>query len=121
MSIEIPGLNTKSGLELCDDNMDIYLRSLRLYVSNIPATLEKMRNVTEKTLHDYAINVHGVKGSSEYIGAEEARKTAKELEAMAKGGDLAGVQARNDAFIKYVENIVSGIQNWLKKNDPSGA
>ena len=121
MAIEIPGLNTNSGLELCDGNMDIYLRSLNLYISNIPATLEKMRNVTEETLRDYAVNVHGIKGSSEYIGAEEARKTAKELEMMAKGGDLAGVQARNDAFIKYVENIISGIKSWLEKNNASGA
>jgi len=121
MVIEIPEIDAASGLELCDGDMGIYLNSLRLYVSSIPASLEKMRGVSNETLKDYSIAVHGVKSMSEYIGAEEARKTAKQLEALAKSGDLAGVLAQNETFIKYALNIVAGVRSWLEKNDPSGA
>jgi HPt (histidine-containing phosphotransfer) domain-containing protein len=121
MAVEIPGLNADSGLELCDGNLKIYLSALRLYISNIPATLEKVRNVSEKTLRDYTISVHGIKSTSEIIGAEEVRKTAKELEAMGKAGDLTGIQARNDAFIKNTENLVAGIKSWLEKYDASAS
>ena len=113
--IEISGINAESGLDICDGDVDIYIQSLRLYVSNMPAVLEKLRGVSEKTLRDYLINVHGLKGMSEYIGAEEIRKTAKQLEAMSKEGDLAGVLAVNDSFIKSTENLICGIQDWLNK------
>ena len=121
LTINIPGVNAESGLELCDGDSTIYLNSLRLYVANMPATLEKMRNVSAETLRDYAVFVHGAKGISEYIGAEEARKTAKQLAAMAKAGDLAGVLAQNEAFIKYAGNLIEDIRNWLKKNNALNA
>ena len=120
MVIEISGVNAESGLDLCDGDMDLYLHILRSYVSEMTTTIEKMRNVSEKTLKVYGIIVHGVKSMSEAIGAEEVRKTAKQLEKMAKGGDLAGVLARNNAFIEHTENLVNGIRAWLEKNNAAG-
>ena len=117
MAIKIPGIDANSGLELCDGDMGIYLNSLRLYVSSIPASLEKMRGVSEKTLKDYSITVHSVKSMSEYVGAEEIRKTAKQLEALSKDGDLNGVLAKNEAFIKFAESIVGNIRNWLESKE----
>jgi len=114
MEIEIPGVDVNSGLELCDGNMNIYINSLRLFASGTPKDLERMKNVSAETLGDYAIAVHSVKSMSNYIGAEKARKTAKELEMLAKGGDLAGVQAQNESFIKYAEKIVKEVQKWLE-------
>jgi HPt (histidine-containing phosphotransfer) domain-containing protein len=119
MAIEIPSIDSASGLNLCDGNMDIYINSLRLYVSSIPASLEKMRSVSQETLADYTITVHSVKSMSQYIGAEEARKTAKDLEALAKSGDLAGILAKNEAFIQYAQDIVAGVEGWLAKNQPN--
>jgi len=116
MDIKISGVNAESGLELCDGSEEIYLRSLRLYVSNMPSYLEKIKNVTKETLHDYAINVHGVKSISEYIGAEETKKTARQLELMAKSGDLTGVLAANEAFIENAQDLVDKIRAWLEKN-----
>jgi HPt (histidine-containing phosphotransfer) domain-containing protein len=120
MEIKIPELNVESGLELCDGNQDIYLRSLRLYVSNMPAHLEKMRGVSQESLSNYSVSAHGVKSISQYIGAQEAVKTAKELEAMSKSGDLAGVLAKNEAFIKYADNLLDSIKGWLEKNGAAG-
>ena len=119
MTVEISGVDADRGLGLCDGDLEMYVRFLRLYVSNIPSTLEKIRNVSEETLNNYTINVHSLKSNSEIIGAEEAKKTAKELEIMAKSGDLVGVQARNAAFIEYVEDLLVNTQNWLKKYESS--
>ena len=116
MAIEISGLDADSGLELCDGNMNIFLNALRLFVSGIPADLEKMKGVSKETLGDYSITAHSVKSMSQYIGAEEMRKTAKELEALAKNGDWAGVLANNETFIKYAEYIVGNVKSWLEKN-----
>ena len=114
--IEIQGLNTDSGLELCGGDYNLYFKSLRLYVSNMPQTLENMRIVTAETLRDYAAYAHGAKGICDYIGAEDARKAAYNLETMAKAGDLAGVLSKNESFIKDVGNLVDRIRYWLVKN-----
>jgi HPt (histidine-containing phosphotransfer) domain-containing protein len=116
MAIEIPGLDTASGLDLCDGDTNIYLNALRLYVASIPVSLEKMKGVSRETLADYAITAHSVKSMSEYIGAEEARQNAKQLEALAKSGDFDGVLALNEAFIPYAQGIVAGVQDWLAGN-----
>ena len=117
MTINIPGVDAEKGLDLYDDDFDIYLSVLRSYLSNTPSALDKLRNVSAETLQDYAISVHGVKGTSTTIGAEETRKVAYKLEEMAKAGNLTGVLAGNEAFIKQVENLLAGIKSWLEKYD----
>ena len=119
MTIKIPGVDTEKGLDLFEGDEETYIEILRSYVNNMPETLDKIRNVSEEKLLNYAIGVHGVKGISEAIGAEEARKTAKHLEEIAKGGDYAGVMAQNKAFIEYIENLADGIRTWLEKYDAS--
>jgi len=117
MAIEIPGIDVKSGLDLCDGDTKIYVNSLRIFANSIPADLEKMKSVTSETLGDYSVTAHSVKSMSVYIGAEESRQTAKQLEAMADAGDYDGIIARNEKFIKYAESIVASVRKWLIDND----
>ena len=65
--MNIPGINAQSGLYFCDGDFDIYLKSLNLFVANMPLNLEKMKTVTKENLKDYIISVHGIKSNSEYI------------------------------------------------------
>jgi HPt (histidine-containing phosphotransfer) domain-containing protein len=115
--IDIPGVDTEIGLLLCGDELDIYLLGLRSYVANTPEVLNKLRNVSGATLPDYVITVHGMKGISANIGAEKTREKALALETMARQGDLDGVLAMNDQFIKNTENIIANIKKWLDQYD----
>jgi signal transduction histidine kinase/AmiR/NasT family two-component response regulator/HPt (histidine-containing phosphotransfer) domain-containing protein len=115
--MEIPGLETKHGLALCDDDPDIYIPILRSYVPNALEVIDRMRTVSEETLQDYAIDVHGLKGISATIGAEKIRSAAFHLEMRAKAGDLDGVLQSNDALIENTENLLFNIQDWLAKLD----
>jgi len=117
MAVEIPGIDADSGLTMCGKKMDIFLLSLRVFASDVPADLEEMKGVSERTLKDYSVIVHEVKSMSLYIGAEEMSKTAKHLEEMARNGDLAGVLAKNEAFIKDAKKVVDNVREWLKNND----
>ena len=117
--IEILGIDTEKGLSFYGGDMDIYLPLLRSYVFGTPVTLSKLRSVSEETLQEYTINVHGLKGTSASIGAEKTREAALNLEQMARSGDLYGVLSKNDRFIKDTENIVANIQAWLEKYDSS--
>ena len=117
MVIDIPGVDHGRVMELYNGNMKIFMPVLRSYLSVIPDSLAKLSQVSAETLPQYTITVHGVKGTSDSIGAEEARKMALELEMLAKAGDLSGVLAKNEALIAYEKELLDNIQKWLAKVD----
>jgi len=117
MVIEIPGLDTKKGLNLYVGDTKVYIPLLRSYVTNTPTLLDKLRNVTDENLSAYVINIHGLKGTSAGIGAEAIREAALKLETMSRAGDLKGVLARNGKLIKDAEAIVANVKAWLDEHD----
>ena len=120
MDLTIPGVDAEKGLDLYDGEMDIYVAVLRSYLTNTPAVLDRLRNVSADTLPDYIVGVHGVKGTSTTIGAEETRKAALKLELMAKAGDLSGVLAENNAFLKQADKLIDDIRRWLEQFEAKG-
>ena len=117
MELNIFGVDTERGLSYYGDEMDIYVPLLHSYVLNTPISLDKIRSVTPENLKEYVVTIHGLKGTSASIGAETAREAAHDLEAMARAGDLAGILANNETFIKNTEKIVAGIKEWLDDYD----
>jgi len=118
MNIKIPGVDEEKVLDLYEDDIDLYVKVCRSFVSVTPAGLDKLRlvdnqNVSAQTLAEYASCIHGIKGTCTTVGAEEARKAALNLEKMAKAGDLSGVLAENNAFIKQAEKLIDDINLWL--------
>ena len=111
---KIPGVNMDAGLDLYYGEMDIYISVFESFAVNTLATLDKMRNVAEDNLADYAINVHGIKSVSATIAAEDISARAKKLEMMAKAGDLAGVLAENSELIRDTEILVNDVKSWLE-------
>jgi HPt (histidine-containing phosphotransfer) domain-containing protein len=116
MSIEIPGINTKTVLNLYDDDVEVYKSILCSFISNVPKVLDKIRSVSSETLQEYKIKIHALKGISESVGAEKIMTAASKLEAMAKKGDLVGILARNGDFLEETDILVDNIRNWLADN-----
>jgi len=114
--LEIQGLDTAQGLALFGFDTELYLSVLRSYVENTPAIIDNLSYVTQDTLPDYAIKVHGLKGSSASIGAQKVYQKAAALECMAKSGDLPGVLDGNTACLEDAEQLVKDIQTWLNEN-----
>ena len=115
--INIPGVDTETGLVLYGEDQDIYISVLRCFVPNAFSVIEKLRNVSEDSLDDYSVNVHGLKGICAGIGAEKARKAAYDLEMKAKAGDLSGVLAGNETLLKNADILAHGVKAWLEKHD----
>ncbi|MCL1993307.1 MAG: Hpt domain-containing protein [Spirochaetes bacterium] len=120
MTIDIPGADVKKGLDIDDDDIGVYVKILSSYVKHTPALLEKLKVISDETMTTYIAAVHTIKGSSGSIGADEIKKTAMELEALAKAGDIAGVKALNGKLVQSTETLLSNIQAWLKKNGGAG-
>ncbi|MDR2965032.1 MAG: Hpt domain-containing protein [Treponema sp.] len=116
MAIKIPGIDTVTGLNLFDGDENNYLTVLRAWLANVPAVLDKLRNVSSETLANYAAAMHNLKGTCASIGAEELRAKARKLEEMAKAGDISGLQSENEAFLKQAEGALAEVKKWLDKN-----
>ena len=112
-TIPLPGIHEEKALSLYGYDLELYLPVLRSYAANTPAVIDNLRHVTEETLSAYATNVHGLKGASGSIGAEEVRSRAEHLEAAAKAGNLAEVLAGNEILLKESGALVAAIQLWL--------
>ena len=102
----IEGLDIADALERLNNSAAIFMRIIRSFVSNMPAILAELANPTAENLADYAIKVHGCKGSLYGIGATQIGNSAKALEIASKAGDLPAVQRDNAAFISSVEALI---------------
>jgi len=115
LTVDIQGVDAEKGFSVCDGDQKIYLSVLRSYVAETSVILKTMRDVAKETLPSYITAVHGIKGSSATIGAKEISEMAADLEEMAREGDLLGISAKNDAFLKEIESLVISIKDWLEK------
>ena len=110
-------IDMEKGLSLYNGDKDLYTSVIRSYALNTPAVLDKLRGVTRENLELYAVNVHGLKGSSANIGAEDIRQKALRLELAAKAGDFATVAAENEDLLNDAETLIAALREWLAKKD----
>jgi len=109
----IDGIDMQAGLNDFSGDKDIYLSVIRSYVDNTTRLITQLCNVTEETLADYAINIHGIKGSSYGIKAREIGEQAEELEHAAKAGDFQLVSRSTPLFIENAEKLLGALSGLL--------
>ncbi|MDR2500533.1 MAG: response regulator [Treponema sp.] len=95
-----------------------YLEVLRSYAVQTPALLEKLRGLTagplsEETIGDYSILIHGIKGAAYGICANDAAKQAEALEHAARRGDRRYIEANKSRFFDGMETLARGIRSLL--------
>ncbi|MDR0842403.1 MAG: response regulator [Acidobacteriota bacterium] len=110
-------INLVQALDRFGDDKGALLQVLRSYVVNTQSLLDSIREVSEQTLADYAITVHGIKGSSRSICAEPVGASAEELEHAAKAGDLSLVLGRNVAFLAEAEGLIRDLAKIIRDAD----
>jgi CheY-like chemotaxis protein len=93
-----------------------YLAIVNSYVKHTPKLLEKMRNLAPDNLKEYAIAVHGLKGSSYGINASEVADGAEALEQAAKSNDFLKVSENNAAFIQKAEKLLADLAKLLEES-----
>jgi signal transduction histidine kinase/HPt (histidine-containing phosphotransfer) domain-containing protein len=111
----ISGMDVEKAMDAFGGSKETLFQVLRTYVLHTSALLEKIASPSTETLAEYAITVHGIKGSSSSLYAGEAALRAGELEAASKAGDIAAVRLKNDDFIRAVKRLISGIESFLEK------
>ncbi|MDR2768506.1 MAG: response regulator, partial [Treponema sp.] len=114
--LAVRGINLAAGRERYTSD-DVFLEIIRSYCIHTPALLERARRFSGEKLDQYTITIHGLKGSSYSICANEAGDYAAALEMAARAGDVETLKAKNGGFIKTVEILLSGLNELLTKNE----
>ncbi|MDR2483329.1 MAG: response regulator [Treponema sp.] len=114
----VAGLDLREGERRYGDTG--YLEVLRSYFIHTPALLEKLRRLEQglpasAALDDYTITVHGLKGSTYGICADETAKRAAGLELAARNGNIDYIQSHNIPLITAAEALVRGIGELLER------
>jgi PAS domain S-box-containing protein len=113
----VRGINLENIASQFNGDAALFLEVLRSYAMHTPPVLDTLRTPTAGSLRDYAIAVHGVRGSSCGICADALGGLAAELEMAAKEGNLKLVLAKNGTFLSAAEKLLDGIATMLKGHD----
>jgi len=109
------GIDINRGLKRFDGNMDSYLEVLRSYTANTSGLIEKLKQFNKDNLNEYAIIVHGIKGSSRGICADLIGAKAEALEKAANEGNIDFVIKNNANFIDTAEKLFMSLEDLFKE------
>jgi CheY-like chemotaxis protein len=91
----VEGIDFTATLALYDNSGAACMAILKSFVAHTPLLLEKLAKNLETSPGDYLIDIHGLKGTCNTIGAVEAGTLARELEDGMKEGNIEMVKARH--------------------------
>jgi signal transduction histidine kinase/DNA-binding response OmpR family regulator len=111
---QAPGINIAAGMERYKNDRT-YLEILTSYFNSMPNLLNTIRNVSPETLGKYAVTVHGIKGASYQICADEAGKQAEALEMAAKASDWGAIKSNNGLFLASMNRLLGSLEKLLKE------
>ena len=112
-TVNIEGLRVYRAIERFGSE-ETYFKILEIFVAGTPALLEMMSGVNERNLSEYAVAVHGLKGSSLNICADNLAARAEQLEIAAKNGEIEYIKKNNGKFINAVNELIDSISGMLR-------
>jgi PAS domain S-box-containing protein len=112
----IEGIDIQAGNARYQEKM--YLEVLRSYCIHTPVLLEKLSrikndNLTDESISEYTVAVHGIKGASAGICADKAAKMAEDLEQAGRKKDKHYLQTHTDPFIMIVEQMLERLKKFM--------
>jgi signal transduction histidine kinase/CheY-like chemotaxis protein/HPt (histidine-containing phosphotransfer) domain-containing protein len=114
-------LDVEKGVERFGGDRESYKLILNSFAESTRSLLPAVRGVTGDNLANYAITVHGIKGSSRSVCADVTGNMAEALEKAAKAGDFGFVHTHNQDFIKTVEELLEHIDDVIKEMTPENS
>jgi signal transduction histidine kinase/CheY-like chemotaxis protein len=118
--VSVAGLDLAKGRERYRET---YGEVLRSYAVHTPALLEKLESLArsgDESLNEYIITIHGLKGSSYGVCADEAGRQAEALEQAARKGDRDFIEANTGRCIESVRAILRGLDALLARDAAKG-
>jgi PAS domain S-box-containing protein len=116
---DVVGVDLDEGLDRLGGDERLYFEVMEAYVRFTGKVLDQIKEPpTREKLKDYAVLVHGIKGSSLNIGANLVGREAEFLEHAAKAGELDKVIEKHDKFIENAERLIVDFQAFMDSVQP---
>ena len=113
---DIPGLDLDKGIAHFGYSEEAYINVLQSYVKNTRPLLDIVIGVNAENLDKYAVTVHGIKGSSRGILAENIGNKAEALERAAIARDFEFVNSTNQRFLGLIKKLLLDIEKAIEKS-----
>jgi CheY-like chemotaxis protein len=108
---KMTALDVMRGMTRFDNQLDVYLKILRAFITSLRTALDEIKVVTKESLESYKITVHGIKGASFDIYANALGEMAKALEHASESGDFAFVEAHHAALLEAGYAIIADYES----------
>ncbi len=119
---DIPGVDVRLGLDRIDGMQEVYERSLRILTRRLPGVRDKLSSMLDDAdLPGFAIEVHGLKGSLNNIGATALAAEAEALEVKSKKGDLAFCAHCLPSLATALSALHAALAEVMEKHEPAAA
>lgn len=113
---DLEELDIEGSLVRIGGMVEVYEQSFGIVVRRLPGVIQKMEDELEKEdIANFAIDVHGVKGSLGNIGATTFAKKAQELEARAKAGDIVFCRERAPLFFRELHGLYEKLNGIVEE------
>jgi signal transduction histidine kinase/DNA-binding NarL/FixJ family response regulator/HPt (histidine-containing phosphotransfer) domain-containing protein len=116
MDHPVEGIDFGAAMTLYGGSGAAYMPILKSFVTHTPPLLERMDAHLESSLPDYAIEVHGLKGTCNAICAQQTAALARELEFAAKEGNPGLVRRKHGELrqgaLKLTEQLRGLLGDW---------
>lgn len=104
--------NMKKGLELCDDDEEIYAEIISAFYDEWNDKLKYIDEIfVSGNMEKYRVLMHGVKSAALYIGGQEISDLAKAQEFAVKEGRMDFVKEHHEEFMQRLEVFLKCINN----------
>lgn len=117
MEMFIEGVDTIIGVKQANGSIGLYKEILEMYYKETSRLRKNIRELIDKDMGLFIINVHSIKGSSRNIGAFELAELAEELELAARTEDIGYIRRRIDKCIEVIDMVLENINGYLKSLD----
>lgn len=110
----MPEIDCTIGIRNIGGNIEKYHEILQVYYREMSQMLEVLQDYANEDLEQFRISVHGIKGSSRNIGAEDLADEALQLEELAKEGKQAEILAKLEEFLNTLDEVMTRVDTYLK-------
>jgi CheY-like chemotaxis protein len=110
----VEGIDFTAALRLYGGNDAALMAILKSFVTHTPSLIKKMDAHLETSLADYAVEVHGLKGTCNAICAFSTGDLAKELEFASREGKGEYVKSRHGELRRQGLELTEGLRELLE-------
>ena len=119
---QIEGIDVDLGLDRLGGRLEIYESTLGILARRLPETERRLPEfLLEEDLPNFVVEVHGLKGSLNNIGAVHAAQLAEKLESASRHGDAEYCKTHLPELLSVVERLRKSLEEAFLESSNAAA